>query len=168
RRAEVLAPGDEDIRKNIEIVRSRAKDQIQSAKRTKFVSSLLYLHERTTLSQGLSLFALLYLIAMALFHLRLVRPGKWFLRFACVFMVAALAMGYSQMTRLMTYGEVTAGVILPEEVDVFSGPSDHSYSVFFKLHSATEVEVTEVKNGWVKIEVDGKKGYVPANQIGLL
>ncbi|MFT7619845.1 MAG: tetratricopeptide (TPR) repeat protein [Planctomycetota bacterium] len=168
RRAERLSPRDEDIQLNIGVARSRAIDDIQGAERTSFVKSLLYFHEKTTFGEAFLLFALCYLGAMVLFHLRLIKEGRWFTRVAVVLMVVGSVMAYSLLARAAAADEHQQGVILPAQVDVFSGPSDHRYAVFFKLHSAAEVEVLEVKDGWVKIAVDEKKGYVPVNQIGLL
>ncbi len=166
--AQALAPRDEDIQRNIDIARARAKDEIKDSHRTKFVAALLYVHEKTTRNESFAIFAACYLLAMLFLHLRLIRPGKWFLRLAILLLMISAALGYSLVARSMSAGEVTKGVILPKQVEVFSGPSDHTYAVFFKLHEAAEVRVLEVKSGWVKIAVDDKKGYVPVNQIGLL
>lgn len=168
RRAEELAPRDEDVLLNIEVARSRAIDAIKGTDRTKFVATLLFLHEKTTFGEAFALFACCYLVAMLLLHFRLIRDGRWFTRIAIMLLVIGTLIGCSLVVRATQSGEQTDGVILPARVDVFSGPSDHLYSVFFELHSAAEVEVLEVKDGWVKIAVDDKKGYVPANQIGLL
>ena len=168
RRAERLAPRDEDIQRNLSVARSRARDEISRERRTPLVRAILYLHERTTLGETLAIFAVLYLAAMLFLHLRLLRPTPWLTRLGVFLLFLSLAPGWSLYQKMESLNSVREGVVLPEEVDVFSGPSDHTYAVFFKLHAGAEVRVLDLKNGWAKIEVDGKKGFLPENQLGLL
>ncbi len=168
RRAEKLAPRDEEIQNNLRVAQARAQDDVQEDKQTKFVQALLYFHTKTTFNEALLVFVLFYGLSMLLLHLRLLRPGRWFLRLAVLLIILCLGMGYSIVTRAWNYDEVTKGVILPPEVDVFSQRTSQRFALFFKLHGATEVDVVDVKDGWVQIEVDGKKGFVLADQIGLI
>ncbi len=168
RRAEKLAPRDVEIQNNIRVAQARAQDDVQESRQPKFVQALLYFHTKTTFNEALLAFVLCYGFSMLFLHLRLLRPGKWFLRLAVVLIIFCLGMGYSIVTRAWSYDEVTKGVILPPEVDVFSQRISQRFALFFKLHGATEVDVVDVKDGWVQIEVDGKKGFVLADQIGLI
>jgi hypothetical protein len=53
------------------------------------------------------------------------------------------------------------GVVVVSEVDVRSGPAE-TYTVSFKLHEGTEVEVIRTRSGWQEIKVsDRLQGWVP-------
>lgn len=169
RLAERLAPRDDDIRRNIAVARSRAADKLVRARAPTFVRGLSWFHRRTTAREALTLFCLSWLAGAALLHLRLFWRSAWLTRLGVVLLLAGLVPGSAAAMHALARGTVEEGVILPEEVDVFTGPSDTAYSVYFKLHAGAEVDVEEVRDDWVKIAVDAdRKGYVPAPHIGLI
>jgi tetratricopeptide (TPR) repeat protein len=57
------------------------------------------------------------------------------------------------------------GVIMLSEVDVRSGPGD-TYTVGFRLHEGTEVEVLRRSSGWQEVRVsDRLQGWIPDGSI---
>ena len=166
--AEKLAPRDEDIRRNLDVARSRKRDEVSHDETVPFVASLLYLHEKTTLFEAIWIFALFFLAGMLLLHLKIFRPSSWLNRLAFGALLIAVVMAISLALRLQDHGELREAVVLKPEVGVLNFPSDANFSVHFKLHAGAEVEVLGVKNDWVNVAVSGKKGWLPKNQLGLL
>ena len=64
------------------------------------------------------------------------------------------AFGYSALTKMRAEGSRPTGVVLSEEVSVFSGPSRDA-SVQFKVHEGTLVSVRDARPGWVRIDLAG-------------
>lgn len=57
------------------------------------------------------------------------------------------------------------GVIMPAEVDVRSGPGD-TYTVGFRLHEGTEVEILRRSSGWQEVKVsDRLQGWISEDSI---
>ena len=58
------------------------------------------------------------------------------------------------------------GVVVAEEIDVWSGPGSQ-YIVEFTLHNGTEVSIIEQRNSWVRLSLPGGQlqGWVPASAV---
>jgi hypothetical protein len=59
----------------------------------------------------------------------------------------------------------TRGVVVSEEVAVFSGPSQDS-TIQFKIHEGTIVSVRDGRQGWVRVDLPGDlTGWVEAGSV---
>ena len=57
------------------------------------------------------------------------------------------------------------GVVMASEVDVRAGPGD-TYTVSFRLHEGTEVELLRENSGWQEVKVsDSLQGWVPEKDV---
>jgi len=74
-------------------------------------------------------------------------------------LVAALVFEWSQA------GKVREGVVLVPEVEVRTGPAE-SYTVSFRLHEGTEVEILRAGSAWQEIKVsDRLQGWAPSEAV---
>ena len=175
RRALRLDPRDVDATRNLDVAQRHLVDEIYRPSRPRVLDYVFWPHEKLSIGEAFALFAACFLIAMLLLHFRIVRmhPGPWYLRVAIPLLVIATFLLVSLLIRSLDLGRQPTGIILDPEVQVFTGPSDTSYSVYFNLHAGAEVDIEDQEGDWVKISVpttatEVKKGYVPASQIGRL
>lgn len=169
RLAENMQPRNEDIRRNIAATRSRAVEKIEWEKPAKFVQVLLFLHTKTTAKECFQLFMLVYLIglmALAVARWRNLRLPR---RLGYLFLLVAILLFLSLMSRHSEWGIENRAVVLPTEIQVFTGPSATAYPVHFVLHSGAELLVLEEQETWAKVEVpsSGQRGYARLGQLGL-
>ncbi len=177
-RARRLAPRDEDVRENLDLTRSLLRDQelLQATPRWRHV--VLSWHHDTTTAESVAVASVLFTVVCALgmcFVFRdsdtmsriyrrvsVVSPGRLLgfdkaqdlgLAIAFAALVAG-AFGYSAVNKVRAEGARTTGVVLAEEVSVFSGPSPNA-SVQFKVHEGTLVAVRDERAGWIRVELPG-------------
>lgn len=171
-KAAILAPDDDDVRDNLEFVRSLTADKTtgNGAQTTSFfVERLLGL---TTLDQDAAVMVGLYLLASALVAVRIVssRPG---LRRAALWGMAALALplavaagGYG--VKLYRAETTTHAIVLQERLDVRSGPGDDN-TTLFTIHEGLKVRVRHQQGAWFQVSLEnGLNGWVPSAAVGVI
>ena len=169
RLAQILAPRDADVAANVEIARERVSETGEAGELPSFLQALLAPHRKSTTKEAFWIFVLAWFAGMLLLHLRVLWRSVWFTRIALLLLAIGLLFFLSLAARSLGMGERLEGVILGGSADVFTGPSDTAYSIYFELPDGAEVEVLEEEAGWVKISVDeDRRGYVPASRIGIL
>jgi hypothetical protein len=151
--------------------------------------ALLVWHRRTSASESIAiasgLYALLCLLAVLfvfrneprvdafLRRMSVLSPGRLFglgpgqdvaLAMAVVFLAGVLFAGSSWVKIRAEYAR-THGVVVTEEVSVFSGPSRDA-TVQFKVHEGTALRVRESRPGWTRVELPGDlSGWVDAGAL---
>ncbi len=177
-RARRLAPRDADVHENLELTRSLLRDQELLAASPRWRSVVFAWHRDTTSAESVTiasgLFTLLCLLGMG-FVFRdtealsrgyrrwsVLSPGRLLgldkaqdLGLAMAFVaILAGAFAYSAFSKVRAEDARTTGVVVAEEVSVFSGPSSNA-SVQFKVHEGTLVSVRDERAGWVRVELPG-------------
>lgn len=51
-------------------------------------------------------------------------------------------------------------IILSQEIDVLSAPSNQTGNSVFKLHEGTKVEITRAENNWLEVSINGNIGWI--------
>ena len=105
-------------------------------------------------------------IGFALLHLGVLGRQRWWSRIGILLVVVGLSFAVSAWQRRDDPRD--AGVILAAKASVFSGMAEEKHLLYFELHAGAEVEVLEEQDGWVKIAVGDKKGYLRREAIGIL
>ncbi|RMG70279.1 MAG: tetratricopeptide repeat protein [Chloroflexi bacterium] len=166
RRAQQIAPRDEQINANITLIR---------AIRVDFQGSESYWLD----SLAMSTYTILTLQELGL--IALIIWGIFFIALSCRFW------GYQWLNRWLILIGVFALMLIPLfggryyadkhrppavitalSAPVRSGPSE-SYLVMYELFSAAEVRVLDIKNSWVRItEPNGREGWIPRTAITLI
>ena len=164
-RALRLAPGDEDVKANLELVRQNVVDRVNELPSFNLGSTWGRLRGGRDADQwarrslGACLLFFVLLAAGVLAKQRTLR--RTLAGAAGLFMVGTLI---SVAFASFRHGEVTddsAAIILAPKVDVRSEPRE-STTVLFVLHKGTKVTVLQVKNGWSEVQLaNGSVGWAP-------
>jgi tetratricopeptide (TPR) repeat protein len=162
RKAQRLMPRDPDVTWNLEIARAVVKDQVARPEPTEIVKTLLWFHYSTSEHEARTVAIVLFLAGMVLLHVRLFVRRSALTKTAIALLVLAALAGASAFLRARATPEA---VVLPPELVVRSGPGA-SYAEHMKLHEGVEVRIEEDRGDWVKLDVDGKKGWVPSELVG--
>jgi hypothetical protein len=172
RRAQQIAPRDEDIEANLALVRAQAVDQFEVADESGLASQvggavqdLLTLNEVAMLALGAWLMLIFFLILYG--SAKAGSSWRKGLRYALIAAAVVLAVGVLALgSYLYMDRDGSTGVVVTAEVDVTSGPGAQ-YVTEFTLHSGAEVDLVEVRGSWSRLAVPGGEleGWVPTNAV---
>jgi tetratricopeptide (TPR) repeat protein len=171
RRAERLAPRDEDIQANLELARGQIANPVEQMDGQKslliqvagFTRNWLTLNELALLALGL--WILLALLMMAFSSSR--QGSKLWEGLQYGVVVAALALLLAVIglgSRLYVDYTRPEGVIVAGEVNVTTSPDGQGETVFV-LPSGSEVEIIEQRGSWIHLvlpDQSDKQGWAPA------
>lgn len=165
----LLAPGDADLRANLDLANEQVKDRINPAPTFALGNSWQRLRggqdpdqwARRSLWAGLLFFMLL---GIALVQ----KPGNrkrifgFAAALASVLLLASIAFAGARAREL---GAHSKAIIMAPKVDVRGEPRDGA-KVLFVLHKGTKVGVLKAENGWFEVELpNGAVGWMPADTI---
>ncbi len=172
-RALLLSPGDEDIRFNLQMARSKTIDKITPESEMFFVTwyrSLVSLQSvdawaKTALVAlvGAIILALLYLFANRIWLRKVGFFGGILL---IVLFFAANLFAWQQKRGLV---HRTGAIIIKAAVNVKSTPSQSSTDLFI-LHEGTKVTITDATmHDWREVRIaDGREGWVETKEIEVI
>lgn len=171
-RALRLAPGDEDIRYNLEVAEANTKDSIESV--PEFFLTAWMRAVRNTMSSTawsvLSLVSLAAMLALAMMYLlasRIAMRKAGFYGMAAMLLLTVAATSFAAAGRREMVQRSDA-VVMSSSVSVKSSP-DNSSTDLFVLHEGTTVRITGRLDEWCEIVIaDGKKGWVRSRQIEVI
>jgi tetratricopeptide (TPR) repeat protein len=154
-RALRLAPGDEDIRDNLEFARTRIRDRVEAPPMPYPIAAMRRILD--TLPAGLVAGLLLgfyWAGAGALGTLWIVRRpeirralGYMALAAGVVTLVAAGALLWKTMIF-----EADHAIVMRDRADVLSGPAEDN-TVLFTVHEGTRLEVRNRRGGWIQVSL---------------
>ena len=177
-RARRLAPRDPDVRENLGLTRSLLRDKQLVVSEPRWRHLLLAWHHDTTVGESAGIASALYVlfvlcamgfvfretdaVSRAYVKISLLSPGRLLgldktqdLGMAVVIVaIVGSVFGASAVSKVRAERTRATGVVLSEEVSVFSGPS-HDASVQFKVHEGTLVTVRDARPGWVRVDLPG-------------
>lgn len=172
-RALLLSPGDEDIRFNLQMARSKTIDRITPESEMFFVTwyrSLVNLMSVDAWART-ALIALLAAIVLALAYL--FANAVWLRKVgffgAILFVLVFLGGNLFAWQQKHALTHRTGAVIMRSAVSVKSTPSKNGTDLFI-LHEGTKVTVTDTSmRGWKEIRVaDGKRGWLETSDIEII
>jgi tetratricopeptide (TPR) repeat protein len=168
-RALKLAPGDEDIRANLELARSRTKDRVSELP-TSQVMQRWYRFAGGRDSdhwarRSLVLTALLFAALAALLWVRM-KPWNTILRgtasVLAVLTLVALFMAYQRHRSITTHDEA---IVMTPRVEVRSEPTDRG-TVLFVIHRGTKVQLLTAQDGRLEVRLaNGSQGWLLAEEV---
>jgi len=161
RRAELLTPGDAELRANLAFVRTQVQGNTLRESRWRNWAGAL------TLNEGALLTAVLFWVAMGLLTVRQIRPALTpklraatrlvivFVIFSGTVLVLQAANHFASSVAVVTDGEATAR----------SGPFDDAQSAF-TAHDGVEMRVTDRHDDWVQVsDGSGRIGWFSKKQV---
>lgn len=166
--AERFEPRDPDIAANLRAARARAAEKFTRPTTTAFVAWLLFAHRKLTQREAFAWMTGCVLAAAAFFAAHVLWRQPLVKKLGLIAVLPAFALAVSLVLRSQRIGESLEGVVIAPEAQVFTGPSETAYQVYFKLHEGAEVTVEERTPDWIKIVAGDRKGYIPASHLALL
>ncbi|MEL6822500.1 MAG: tetratricopeptide repeat protein [Calditrichota bacterium] len=167
-----LAPGDEEIRFNLDLANSKVIDRIQQPPKLFIYRWWDSLVDAFSLGQLTWITAILFFLLIAFYAVKLllvdqlpeslIRYGLIALLVLTLFSVLLLFSGANH------YGSERDAIVLVPRVNVLSAPGEQGNEVFV-LHEGVKVWRSEQRGDWVRIELpDGKTGWIEADKIGVV
>ena len=164
-RAYELAPGDDDIRFNLQFARSKTIDKITPESEMFFVTWYRGLVNFTGVDQWaktalVAIFLALILVLVYLFSSSLLRRKVAFFS-AIVLLVVFLAANLFAYQQKQTFEHSAGAIVMASSVNIKKTPVANSSDAFV-LHEGTRVEITDRSiKGWVGIHLaDGRDGWM--------
>jgi len=173
-RARRLMPEDDDLLNNIDLISLSLADRISPLPELFYVrywntfrkilsmSAWKWLFFSAWILTAINIIILLYVKqkqAKDLVKLGVIAGGIVIITVAAVFVTASVADKPG-----------LDGVIMMEEVSVFSTPSEIGTEVFlFLIHEGTKIRIKRTRGEWIEIQLaDGKVGWIPRNSIEII
>ncbi len=171
-RAALIAPGDEDIRFNLELARNRIRDRIE--KLPVFFLNRWWQEARNLVDAGtwaaasVSFFIVtLVFLSVFLFSASVIMKKIFFLLAVMVFILSALSfsLGLDQRNYLRNHN---TAIVFSPAVPVKSSP-DYGSPDLFIIHEGTKVHVGESFGDWCSVRLsDGNQGWLPIDAIEMI
>jgi len=168
-KAKKLLPRDEDLRKNLEMVRLRVADRIE-VPRLALWEHVDGVRDYLTMNSLATLALLFYLLSLTVAAVYYLLPKGTFKKLsflsAALLLVVFLLFGSVFGWRLWIDKNVKEAVILADKVEVVSAP-DAGAQGLFSLHAGVKVQIIDEFEEWDQISLpDGKKGWLPKQTAG--
>ncbi len=167
-----LAPGDPDIRYNLDVANSYTKDHIQSV--PEFFAHKWVRSVRQTLSgNAWGILSVIFLAVMLfstmvylLVRIPLFRKIGFFTAIAALFLFI-VSTSFAVVER-RHYISPSDAIVMNAAVSVKASP-DKTGTDLFVLHEGTKVSVGNRMDSWVEITIsDGKKGWIESKAIAMI
>ncbi len=168
RRAQKLAPRDQDILANLRFARETKRDKIDQPRSTELMSEVFFFHYGTSRTEAETIFLCGYFaaaIAGSTYLFWKKKPLRWLTLGA---LVVTLIFGASTGLRWYQKATPNEAVVVVKETDVHTGPGDN-YMGSFDLHDGTEVTTRKSENGWYQMELpDGRRGWIRESHLEII
>ncbi len=166
-----ISPRDGDINYNLAFVRSQVRDRIQPPEDFFMVAFYRAIIEKLTILDLLTMGGLIFIGLGGLYLLRLngLIPEKIGSILNGILLISVIATGWVMLDKYWDVSDKQEGVIIASAVDVRSAPIERGENVVFRIHEGTKVDIATSQPGWFEvILLDGKKGWIPAEEVRTL
>jgi tetratricopeptide (TPR) repeat protein len=159
-----ISPRAADIKYNLAIAKSLVKDEISNKSQNIFVRIIQSFYGFLNLKEFIYITSILFATAFIFFFLTIMvddRIKKFAFVISGIFLLFIMSIFlFTTIFKTWEYNYCQYAVILPEKVNIRSGPKD-SFTTVFTLHSGTEVRIREVQDGWTFISLpNGMNGWM--------
>ncbi len=171
-RALSLAPGDRQIRENLDFARSLIYDRIVIPPPPAPMGFLVWLDRRFTQNSATVLLLIAYLGSSGfLTGFLLAKPGSWrkmYLYGMTVLAIGSLILGIVLGAKFYLSETQVHAIILADSVDVWSGPGE-GRTVLFTVHEGLRARVQGQRQGWLQVSLpNGWNGWIPRESAGII
>lgn len=177
-RSKRMAPRDQDVRKNLLLVRSQLRDEQFVREQNRFTRGLVWLHNNLNASEmvlaasccylALCLLGIVFVfrdsrsVSAVYSRLSIVSPGRLFGLGKSQDIVLAITLisflfvstGFSAWKKMGKEARRGEAVVVDREAPVFSSPTEDT-TLQFKIHEGTVVETRERRREWTRITLPG-------------
>lgn len=167
-KALILNPNDADARYNLALANLRVEDRIEPPETPFYIRFYRGLRESLTPGEWMRWVSIvLFLVGLLYASSRILRRS-WLGWPVVPGTVIAAVLFLITLNSIITTSRIREGVIYGEQVTVTSAPSRRS-TMLFELHEGLKVAILEQSDDWYQIELlDGKSGWLPADQLRAL
>jgi tetratricopeptide (TPR) repeat protein len=155
-------PRDPDLKFNLYYIRKLTKDAVDPPK--DMISGILFWTGSMTVNELFLLFAVINLLFWCLLIIRLFIKKEWTFYIILILLAVWIITGISWAWETFSDTADDRAVVLPEEINVFSGP-DEREKLLFQLHAGTIVVQERKEDNWKLIRLDEKRGWVRHSDI---
>lgn len=172
-RAAMLSPGDEDIRFNLNMARSKTIDRVVPRHEFFFVSWYRSMVNWMSVDAwgrlGIALFALCLLAFMGYIYGKGIGLRKVSFSLAVLFLLTAIVANLCAWSQRTRQTERTGAIVMVSSAVVKSTPAN-SGSDLFVLHEGTYVSIRDNSLGdWCEVTLaDGKQGWIQRSHIEVI
>ncbi len=172
-RARHLMPGDDDLLANLALARSMTADDITPQPRFWLFRAAGWWVGLLPRAALIWLVALAWVTAFAGAAVVVLRPRPGLAalarRAALAAAAATVVLGVNLVVRELGLGAAEEAIVMAEEAQVQSAPSDDTALQIFAVHAGTKVAVDRRADEWVEIALeDGAVGWMRAAQLELV
>lgn len=169
-RAIRLAPRDRDIRLNLNLAKSMTLDKIEMPDRGFVLGAVMFLYDRTNISELTALTLLTYLLVVLFlaFSIFFVEKRKTIFYNVGALTVLLILFSVFLISKIHREDFTKEAVVLSDKVDVRSGPKE-DYLLQFSIHEGTVVRVVEERQSWYGIHLSKDlTGWIPKDAVGII
>lgn len=168
----LLSPGDEDIRVNLEMARTKITDKIDAMERS-FISVWAESLRNIFSSDAWSVIGVVtFLLFLTGIYLYFFTKTVWlkklgFFGGALLLVVSLVSnrFAYQQKDKITTRNEA---IIMAPSITVKSSPASSGTDIFI-LHEGTKVRVTDKVGEWSEVRIeDGNTGWIPTSKMEVI
>jgi len=172
-RARRLLPRDDDVLANLELARSLTADEITPLPGFWLFRVVAWWVNLLAEPLLVVVVAAGYLVSMGALIVVILKRGTvlavWGRWVAIAAAVVAVVFGGNLAVREFGIGRSPEGVVVVEEVQVNSAPTDDSSLLVFTIHEGTKVRIDRSADDWLEIVLaDGKVGWVRSDVLEII
>ena len=169
-RAQLLSPGDEDIRFNLDMARSKTIDRVTPKHEFFFIGWYRSVVNWMSADSWARLSVLLFVLCLVSFAIYIYAQQMWLRKLG--FVIAALLLICTLVGNLCAWSQAgrlsnRSGAIVMEPSAVVKSTPSQTGSDLFVLHEGTYVEIRDnTLSDWAEITLaDGKQGWIEKKTI---
>ena len=167
-KGQLLSPRNNDINYNLNFVRNQIRDRIIPPDNFFLISFYRAIIEKLTLLDLLATSGLIFLILGIVFIAKdfdfLSKRITSFINTILLFLI--ISNGIIMLDKYWIVSDKKSGVIISVESNVRSSPINRGENIVFLIHEGTKIEIITEESGWYEIVLlDGKKGWIPMNEV---
>lgn len=167
RQAQWLLPRDGDVAANLATARRAAKEQLVKDGVPEAVKGFLFFYYHVSPDESVWIFAVVSSGLFGGLALNAFLRWGWLRQVLRVMGVVWVVLGLSAGIHIYRLVNPREGVVVAEQAEVRSGPSERE-TVLFALHDGAEVEILGHEGGWYKIKAGGQKGWIGAENVSVI
>ena len=167
-KAYILDPRDSDINFNLKYLRSMVRDRIIPPDDLYILSFYRKIIEKFTLIDLLAIVGFF----LFLFSIRFVMHSFSYISkrinsfLTYLLMVIIFMFSWMSFDKYWSISDNSYAVVISTAINVRSAPIMRGENVVFRIHEGTKVEILDTQIGWSEIILlDGKKGWIPSNEL---
>ncbi len=167
-KALILNPNDTDARYNLALANLRVKDRIELPEIPFYIRLYRGIRESFTPGEWMRWVSIVLFLMGLLYVLSRFFQRPWLGWLVVPGTAAAAILFLIALDSITTTSRTREGVIYGEQVTVTSAPSQRATQLF-ELHEGLKVAIVEQSDDWYQIELlDGKSGWLSADQLRAL